>query len=214
MSRPVILACISVPHIGLIHVYLQISVAPFLTLPTVYNYFFIFLFKIYLNFMSQLKTSVTQALPHYPSPWDCCFLYPVTNAQYTVCVPQWSTWVTRVCYKHAMSCYPFCSSQYSLLMPVPAWEAFPSVKPHQLSELDTPLPCALIILFIHTSISALLPLGPLWNIFTFYSLCLHTFKQLLHFTYSSAKNYAWYRPDVQCMFEEVSFNKALLFSHF
>ena len=37
-------------------------------------------------------------------------------------------------------------------------------------------------------------------------------KQLLHFIYSSAKNYAWYRPDVQCMFEEVSFNKAL-FSH-
>lgn len=58
-------------------------------------------------------------------------------------------------------------------------------------------------------------LGPTWNILYFIPYKpVHFLKQLLHFIYSSAKNYAWYRPDVQCMFEEeeVNFNEAL-FSH-
>lgn len=56
-------------------------------------------------------------------------------------------------------------------------------------------------------------LGPTWNILHFIPCKpVHFLKHLSHFIYSSAKNYAWYRPDVQYMFEEVNFNEAL-FSH-
>lgn len=139
------------------------------------------------------------------APWDYFFLYPVTNAQHSVCFPQWSTWVTRVCYKHAMSCYPFGSDQYFLFMPVPAWEAFPSLSSsigsllcQALSALWARYPplCSYHSLYIHLFQHCCL--GPTWNILYFIPYKpVHFLKQLLHFIYSSAKNYAWYRPDVQ-----------------
>lgn len=67
VSRSTILACssLNLPH--RFNTFLSPHICWSL-LSTISNYFFIFLFKIYPNFMSQLKTNLTQAFPHYLSP--------------------------------------------------------------------------------------------------------------------------------------------------
>lgn len=110
---------------------------------------------------------------------------------------------------------PFVHTSIPLLMPVPVWEASTfsfSVKLHQLAELVA-LSSVLVIhslcIYVFQHCCSVLT----WNTLHFIPYKpVYFLKQLFHFTYSSAKNYAWYRTDVQYMFVEVNCSKAL-FSH-
>ena len=131
-----------------------------------------------------------------------------------MCFPQWPTWITRVCYKHYISCYPFRSYRYTfahacaclgsqyLFLPCQAPSAF---------WASCPLLCSYHSLCIYLFQHCCTVLT--WNILHFIPYKpVYFLKQLFHFIYSSAKNYAWYRTDVQYMFVEVNCSKAL-FSH-
>lgn len=127
--------------------------------------------------MSQLKTSVTQALPHYPSPWglllliSCyeCTIYSMPSA-------------VHVSYQGVLNmpcpAIPFVPSQYFLFMPVPAWEAFPSLSSSSaLWARYLPL-CSYHSLYIDLFQHCCL--GPTWNILHFIPYKpVHFLKQLV-----------------------------------
>ena len=118
--------------------------------------------------MSQLKTNVTQALPHYLSPLGLLLLISCYECTTFSVFPS----VVHVSYQGVLqTCHVLLSLLFLSVLFVHACACLGSlsfcVKLYQLSELDaSPVPLSLPI---HTSISALLPWAHM-KLFTFDSL--------------------------------------------